>query len=922
MVVGPMGAGKSKTIKVLTDALTMLKDTGCGDKHFLYEKVRHFELNPKAVTMGQLYGEFDPNTREFIDGIVPNLYRTAASDTTPDRKWLLFDGPVDAIWIESMNTVLDDNKKLCLNSGEMLQMSAQMSMIFEIDDFSQASPATVSRCGMVFMEPESLGLDPLIRSMFWTTFGVLGAVGGNGNENGHYFGGVDELVVILLCSLLGAVALKWMHVYGILLNAINGILPLVPNGFWVATSGFDLVSISNVTVGCGAILSPVAADQSDDTPLSVIGGDSDTRMSQKLKNGSALSMRLVLLLLFTASVGVEGAGPNITLNSTELIMRATQDESWYWLVATGATILVAALTALYICSSSSGKRRKTNKQLRAIRRAEEVLKATNGRNFKHTRHKVLRSVNNHQRGRNGVVWEPAIGEDGDVFTLPGLCASMSGFAGNAAYTLASNATYALNVAPTSSSSSSSVSSRTDRATFRYPAVKHGGKKMKGKGTGKKWEKKRDKQIQDRRCVLLHGPFTLVWPVSRNPKYDGANRPESKLIHKIVAAVRGNIERILGFEDPSRVRVHKIIQYAVSSERAKDLKVGDGGGYFQWIEDKKVVSRTKTESTISSLFADSLLFGSRLGRKLLHEAGAGTPGSANPCTSAHYDAVCMDLTGGHPSEYKTLLKKVPEGEKRESFAYVEGRGERTPNSALEAVKSAVATNSASSEHTRCISTTDTSEYKELYPKLIGRLIVSITGNRLLIGTGQSASIDAGKWSIVFDILSSVEPVPTTLDMVQALVQAGYDATANLVFAGQHDINPGPRVTADLIDSLGNCDDDDVNDGSNGDDDDDDDDEFGDGEFGVDEIGYLLGKDEEEEEDAEDADDDDDDDDDENSGDGMEEHRLGDIVVEKDGSRWKVDSFSKQTVNWIRLDASGDDDDDDDSEEDTDTEVTEE
>jgi dynein heavy chain len=168
MVVGPTGAGKSKNIKVLTDALTMLKDTGCGDQHFLYEKVRHFELNPKAVTMGQLYGEFDPNTREFIDGIVPNLYRTAASDTTPDRKWLLFDGPVDAIWIESMNTVLDDNKKLCLNSGEMLQMSAQMSMIFEVDDLSQASPATVSRCGMVFMEPESLGLDPLIRSWLQT----------------------------------------------------------------------------------------------------------------------------------------------------------------------------------------------------------------------------------------------------------------------------------------------------------------------------------------------------------------------------------------------------------------------------------------------------------------------------------------------------------------------------------------------------------------------------------------------------------------------------------------------------------------------------------------------------------------------------------------------------------------------------------
>jgi dynein heavy chain 1 len=164
MMVGPSGSGKTNAWQVLLAALERLDGV---------EGVSYV-IDPKAMHKDALYGTLDSTTREWNDGLFTHILRKIVDDVRGEsgkRHWIIFDGDVDPEWVENLNrwesrylhlfrdflfchSVLDDNKLLTLPNGERLNLPPNVRIMFEVEHLKYATPATVSRCGMIWFSED------------------------------------------------------------------------------------------------------------------------------------------------------------------------------------------------------------------------------------------------------------------------------------------------------------------------------------------------------------------------------------------------------------------------------------------------------------------------------------------------------------------------------------------------------------------------------------------------------------------------------------------------------------------------------------------------------------------------------------------------------------------------------------------------
>jgi dynein heavy chain len=156
-LMGVTGGGRTEAYRVLAKAIQKGVDLKEDDIVNDYlrpnnkKKVVIRDINPKSISTQEFYGYVNMTTREWKDGMMSYYMRELATIPDEDPKWIILDGDLDANWIESMNSTMDDNRLLTLPSNERIRLLPHMKLLFEIRNLKFATPATATRAGIVYV---------------------------------------------------------------------------------------------------------------------------------------------------------------------------------------------------------------------------------------------------------------------------------------------------------------------------------------------------------------------------------------------------------------------------------------------------------------------------------------------------------------------------------------------------------------------------------------------------------------------------------------------------------------------------------------------------------------------------------------------------------------------------------------------------
>ncbi|KAG7202889.1 hypothetical protein KM043_010036 [Ampulex compressa] len=162
ILIGDPFTGKTEILHSLASILLLLRKEG----NKIGANVRIESIVPSVTNSNQLFGCQDEKSGLWKDGLCSKILRNFAKNDSFDKKWLIFDGPLQGEWLEKMATMLDSNKTLYLSSSERLNVVDNVSIIFETLDIAQASPAIVSRCGTIYIESSSIDWTSYASSQF------------------------------------------------------------------------------------------------------------------------------------------------------------------------------------------------------------------------------------------------------------------------------------------------------------------------------------------------------------------------------------------------------------------------------------------------------------------------------------------------------------------------------------------------------------------------------------------------------------------------------------------------------------------------------------------------------------------------------------------------------------------------------------